>query len=389
MMQKEFSDEIKLILACAKPELDPEIHSLIKHSLDWKFIFKQAAYHRIMHLIYCGLNKIDDKEGLLPLNVFSRLKEYYNMSLAKNLLFSKELHFILNALDDAGIDAIPIKGIVLAEILYSNIALREIKDVDILIKAEDVSATEKALSQAGYHMHLEGYPEEYYRQYHCHMPYLRSDEHGRGFRCEVHWALSFPRPNVISLPNIWKNRRIETINNMEMSCLSYEDIFFSLVLHLRRYYVPLSLKYICDISRLVELYKDKINWDYIITESRNNRIVSTSYYALYFAKEMLDAPAPENVLSRLDPGLIRRKYLHSLIKNKTFSMALRDAKTRQYTYVFLRLLLYDRLTDFLSYIIFIPIEEFARFYGLPLNSKKTKALYHIRILYILFRSLKK
>ena len=94
------------------------------------------------------------------------------------------------------------------------------------------------------------------------MPYKRTDESGRRFLCEVHWALSFPRPNIISLPNIWKTAHTERISDMNVLCLSCEDMFFSLILHLRRYYIPLSLRYICDISRLIRLYKDKINWEF-------------------------------------------------------------------------------------------------------------------------------
>lgn len=392
MMREKFSNEIRLILACARSEPDSheigEISNLVRYPLDWEFILKQAAYHNLIPLIYHKLNKIDKNE-IIPAHIFSRLRESYQTSLTWNLLLVKELHSVLNVLNNAGIDTIPIKGIVLAEILYSNIALRATGDIDILIKGEYMLAADKALSQIGYYKDVGEYPEKYYIEHHCHMPYGRVDERGRRFLCEVHWALSFPRPNIISFPNIWKDVSTETINDMDILCLSCEDMFFSLILHLRRYNMPLSLRYICDISRIIKLYKDKINWEYIITESRNNRIVSTAYFALYFAKDMLDAPVPEHALNRLNPGLIKRKALQSLIRNKTFSMDLRDSKTRQYTYVFLRFLLYDRATDFLSYIIFIPIEEFARFYGLSPNSKKTKVLYHIRPMYILFRSFKK
>ncbi|MFH1854756.1 MAG: nucleotidyltransferase family protein [Candidatus Omnitrophota bacterium] len=387
-MQKKFSDEIKLILSCAKPEPDnheiEKVHNLLRLPLDWEFILKQATSHNIAPLIYHRLNKLDKNE-LIPSHIFSRLKESYNTSLTWNLLLVKELHLVSDALNNAGVDIIPIKGVILAEILYSNIALRGTGDIDILIKSENMLAVEKVLSQAGYHKDLTEYSERYYTKYHCHMPYKRTDELGRQFLCEVHWALSFPRPNIVSLANIWKSAKRQIIRDKSMFCLSCEDTFFSLSLHLRRYCDPLSLRYICDISRLVEVYKNTINWDYIITESMNNRLISTAYFALYFAKEMLDAPVPEDVLNRLDPGFIRRKSLQYLIRNKTFSRCLENKRTRQYLYVFLRFLIYDKTKDFLSYIMFIPIEEFARFYKLPFDSKKTMVFYRIRIIYIPFK----
>lgn len=390
MMQEKFSDEIRLILACARSEPDSreigEISNLVRYPLDWEFILKQAAYHNIIPLIYHNLNKIDKKE-IMPSHISSRLRESYQISLAWNLLLAKELHLVIDVLNNAGIDMIPIKGIVLAELLYSNIALRVTGDIDILIKGEYMLAADKALSQIGYYKDVGGYPEKYYIEHHCHMPYRRVDERGRRFLCEVHWALSFPRPNIISLPNLWKRVSTQKIDNMDIHCLSCEDTFFSLILHLRRYAVPLSLRYICDITRLITLNKNRIDWDYIVTESRKNRIISTAYFTLYFARKILDSPVSEDVLNRFNPGFIRKKCLQCLIKNITFSKNTKNPKARQYVYVFLRFLIYDRTMDFLSYIIFIPIEEFARFYKLPLGSKKTRALYHIRIIYILFRSI--
>lgn len=385
---KEFSNEIKLILYCAKNIRDyhdqSEIKQLFSQPLNWTFIIKESIYHGVSSFIYRNLNNTY-LTVKVPQKFLSLLKYYYNNALFMNTLLWDEFCSIYDALAQAKIKAIPIKGINLTHFIYCDLGLRPMVDIDILIQKKDLLAAEEVLSQLGYSKNIKNYSQDYYEKYNFQIPFTKIDSHEKPICCEVHWDLTPPRPNRIILSEIWKNTGTQTMNERKFLLLSPENILFSLALHLRRYNRPFSLKYIYDIYKVLNKFKDNFNWDYLIKESKKNRIKSTLFFALFSAYKFFGAPVPSRILKELNPGIIRNKLMQYIISKYTFSLdIIKNSKKRKYLYVFLRYLLYDKITDFISFILFIPIEEFARFYSLEISSKKTLLLYRLRVIYILY-----
>jgi hypothetical protein len=68
------------------------------------------------------------------------------------MLFYQELQTVLKTFKfrAAGIDVIVLKGAFLAELVYRNIGLRAIGDIDLLVKKEDLGKVKRVLIQLGY-----------------------------------------------------------------------------------------------------------------------------------------------------------------------------------------------------------------------------------------------
>ena len=59
----------------------------------------------------------------------------------KSLFLSSVLLDILYNLDEIGVKAIPLKGLVLSQILYGDVTVRDFSDIDILVDKKDIIKT--------------------------------------------------------------------------------------------------------------------------------------------------------------------------------------------------------------------------------------------------------
>jgi hypothetical protein len=314
-----------------------------------------------------------------------------------NALKQREFIALNHAFKAADIPMAPIKGVALLYELNSYAETRPMADIDILVKKEDVDKAKDLLSGLNYKIQDKRFSENYYLNSYHHLPF-----HGK-YLLELHWYLSPPRPNNIILPELWARVRQIQYGKDIATLLSAEDTIFSLVLHLRRFNDPFSIKYIQDISEVLKKHGTSLDWQYISKYSGLNRLNSLIYYTLLSIKIKLGWPVSIKTINIFHPGILRAFLLKFFInaaqsviasdQRERSNLKISDCfctscltmtKIRKYAYVFLRFLLYDRLWDFLKFIILIPEEEFSRFYSIRFPSKKSSIIYTLRFLSIPF-----
>ena len=93
---------------------------------------------------------LSERPGLAPAAVFEQLRTRYQLNARKNLKFTAELFRILDCLEANSIPAIPLKGPVLAETVFGDLALRDFSDLDVLVHAHDVLRAKGALQSLDY-----------------------------------------------------------------------------------------------------------------------------------------------------------------------------------------------------------------------------------------------
>lgn len=86
----------------------------------------------------------------VPALAASRLRDAYCDAARRGLVLSAALLTVLDALADAGVVALPLKGPVLAALLYPDPALRPFSDIDILVRRTEVPTALRALARIGY-----------------------------------------------------------------------------------------------------------------------------------------------------------------------------------------------------------------------------------------------
>lgn len=383
--------EVEFLFYLARTRLDNynyrQILKLFGRPIDWNYIVEESIYQRVAGLIYHNLKGVGLKQRVPPA-IFSKLKDYYEQTANENHQFWEEFCRIQEALRRAKIEIIPLKGIILVHILYGDMGLRPMRDIDILVKEEDAHKAEEAAFQLGYDK-ITKTTENYYQGHHCDVTLnIKKSAPEVSITLDIHWNFAISRPNKIDITDAWDRVEKRVIDGREIFLLSPEDMFFSLCLHLRRHIRFLLLKHICDISELLVLHKDSLDWNYIVKKAEKDSIRTTLYFALFSAKELLGSDVPEAILNGLKPGLFKRKLINRFINKKTFlNRKLRYFSFKNYWRVgiFLQFLMLDSIKDFFIYALFVPIEEFSKFFSLPLESKRTLFFYRIRFVYMPLR----
>jgi len=383
-LQKNF-DEIDLMFSCCRVEMQDcakhHIEEILSKPINWDFLIKQSIYHDIAPLVYHNLRKINC--SAIPDKVLSKFKKHYLCTLMNNRYFWSECCYLLKTFRNLGIKVVPLKGIIFAHIIYHDLGLRPMADIDILVQEKDLPEVERILLQLNYKKHLAEYPEEFRRRYSYHSVYSKQITPGSVLPVEVHWNFTRPSAVRVFFPNIWSRVKKDIVDQQEVLLLSAEDALLQLCLQIK-WHFPRRLILVCDVSELLKQHRADLDWSYLIKEAKDNRVQFVLYFTLLFIKRLLGNPVPEDWLKRLQPGLIRRSLIRAYISNKKWFFQNRRGILARIRMILLHLLLSERRKDFIIYILSMPIEEFAQLYSLPLNSRRTLFLYCIRYLYIPF-----
>ena len=134
---------------------------------------------------------------------------------------------------------------------------------------------------------------------------------------------------------------------------------------------------------ILRKYGNGFDWDYVLREARTGKMRATVFFILLQAKIFFDAAVPEFVWKQLKISEGKKKAIARLIKDHTFDLAPVD-KDKE---LFLKshFLLFDDPWEPICYILAIPIEQFAKYYGMEPYGKMTKFLYYLRFFYMPYR----
>lgn len=150
-MPLKFSPSERLLLCCSRSKFDDEtrqqILNLLKEKIDWEGFITQARHHGIAASTYLHFKQL---EKGIPEEVKNRLRKMYLWNLGHNLKLWSALEQILKTFNQANIEAIPLKGIFLAEHLHGHIGIRSSSDLDLLVRREDFPRAKKELAKIGY-----------------------------------------------------------------------------------------------------------------------------------------------------------------------------------------------------------------------------------------------
>lgn len=292
-----FSPERRLILCCAATALDDErlnrIKALLETELDWGRLLKEAEGHGVIPLLYSNLGA--NFPGAVPEPFISALRDYFRKNLISNLLLTGEMCGILDLLESHGIPAIPFKGPTLAIAAYGDIAMREFRDIDLLVHREDVLKARALLITRGYAPDQELNRAQ---EIAC----LKSEsEYGFKGRCylELQWDI-VPRNHSFKLNDeeLWRHTDYMDIEGYRVASLCSEDLLLLLCAHGSKQSWG-RLSFVCDVSELIRARTD-MDWGRLFERARGlggERMLVTG---LFLANRLLGAHLPEAALERIN-----------------------------------------------------------------------------------------
>jgi hypothetical protein len=166
----------------------------------------------------------------VPPDEIERLHALAVTNERRSLVMGGQLLRLIGLLAEEGVEALPYKGPVMAELLYGDAGVRQSVDLDLLVRPRDVEAAMSALAIAGF------------RQASClgvdigrllasesEVAFESPDE---TFLIDLHWRLG-PRFAQASLgaDDLFAHARQSTFLGKELSVLSRVDLFVVLCVH--------------------------------------------------------------------------------------------------------------------------------------------------------------
>jgi hypothetical protein len=197
--------------------------------------------------------------------VLAMLRQKYESNIHRSLFIMRELIRIVNRLDSLGIEVTPYKGVVLSEVYYGDMAMRQSGDMDLFVHVADVPRIKSAVRDLGYTPRVP-IPVE------AEADYLAS-----GYECtfdspagknllEVQWALQ-PRFYAVDFDMEGLFERAVTVNvgGRRVKTPSPEDLLLVLALHAAKH-VWARLIWMRDIAQTIK--REDLNWNWIYSQSR-------------------------------------------------------------------------------------------------------------------------
>lgn len=290
------SPERELILCCATTALSNErshrIRALVETGIDWGRVVKEAEQHGVIPLLYSNL-KAASLEAV-PEHLINDLRDHFRKNLISNLLLTSEMCSILYLLESHDITAIPFKGPTLAVAAYGDLALREFRDIDLLVHRKD-SLKARAILIA------KGYAPDHHLNRAQEIAYLKS-ENEFGFKdsiyLEIQWEI-VPRNHSFEINDdeLWQHLDHIDIEGQRVATLSSEDLLLLLCAHgSKQSWRRLSL--ICDVSEMIRARTD-MDWGRAFERAGRlggERLLSVG---LLLAHGLLGTTLPGEVLERV------------------------------------------------------------------------------------------
>lgn len=145
-----FPPEFQLVLYCARsePALRQIKQGVDQVGIDWGKLVALAGQHGVRPLLLQSLKAAC--WDAVPASVQLELEGFYKSNAQKNLLLAAELLRLLRSFGDRQVPVVTFKGPLLAEAVYGDLSFREFRDLDLLIRAHDLTKAEDSLVACGY-----------------------------------------------------------------------------------------------------------------------------------------------------------------------------------------------------------------------------------------------
>lgn len=331
--------EWNLLLAASSPDprdSDPDrIRFFLQQALDWHALLHLADRHGTTSLLYQNLAPLSNAVSTAAL---ASLRQSYERNIHKSLFLTRELIRILECLGQLGMEVIPYKGIVLSEVYYGDMALRQSGDMDLFVRSHDLARINRAVVDLGYT------PRVFIPQ-NAELDYIAS-----GYECsfdsaagknllELQWALQ-PRFYSVNfdMNGLFKRAVEAKVADRVMKTPSPEDLLLILSLHAAKH-VWGRLIWLRDIAQIMK--RGNLNWDSICSQAGRlgverilhitllllNKFFGTKLPAAVESKTLDDRPAKvlaEQIAISIATGI---SYEQEKLSYFRLMMQLRECKT--------------------------------------------------------------
>jgi hypothetical protein len=226
------------------------------------------------------------------------LQGVYYAQGARNAALLAALREVLTAFAQRAIPVLVLKGAALAETVYRNVALRPMRDLDVLVRREYVTDAADVLEYLGFAPDEWYRPREWYLEHLHHLvPYRRGQA-----TVEIHHRLLPPSlPLVVADGELWARSCPAVVAGVPARVLAPDDLVLHLALHLAASDgFAAGLCGVRDLAEALRQHRGEIDWSRLAVSARGlERPVRA---ALEVAARLLGAVLPATARAALVSG---------------------------------------------------------------------------------------
>jgi Uncharacterised nucleotidyltransferase len=277
----------------------------------WEETIEDARQHGILPLLYSELSAI---EPIIPPAALELARTGFERNAFHCIANAAELLDVLKEFQEAGIAAMPFKGVVLGASAYGDITARTAGDVDVLIYYRDLLRATNILKKRGYDLKTktleDGSPEANdYFEYHL----QRASD---GMVLELRWRLELSQPRYrhdLGMDWVWPRRRTTSVAGADVPNFDAISGLLMLCMHGSKH-VWSRLIWICDVAKLLES-EPGLDWDFAQREAKRVGLWRCLALGVLLAQRVAGAQVPAGVLRRFERDRTARKVAEVLEMN--------------------------------------------------------------------------
>lgn len=324
------------------------IRGLLEKPVEWEAVLRLADNHGTSSLLYQNLSRLGD---MVPSPVLDALRQRYEKNVYKSLFLARELMRILDCLEGLGIEAIPYKGVVLSEVYYGDMALRQTGDIDMFVRKRDVGRSKSALREMGYTTRLV-IPEDAVEEYMASGYEWTFDGPAGPNLLELQWALE-PRFYAVDfdMEGLFERAVKVTVGGRSVKTPSTEDLLLVLSVHAAKH-VWGRVILLRDIAQMLKL--ENLNWDWVQSRAQELGIERILRVTFLLANRLLGTGIPPGVESAILADQDARVLADEIAANMAAGVSYDAGQT---SYFRLMMRLRERRVDrlrFLARLAFTP-----------------------------------
>jgi hypothetical protein len=272
-----------------REEAEP-LGSILARPLDWQLVLLLAEREKAVGRLHRVLSR--DHSDRLPPQVMDHLGRLAQVESFRAMVLEQRLESLLDALEEADIPVLLLKGAAMARTIYPSFADRPMGDLDLLVLPSHAQQARSVAESKGWSV-ADGVPEESFPdEVHQHLPPM-SDGTALNLGLDLHTRLSGTwEPRGFGPPDLWSRARTASGRRLAM-VPDPVDLLIHVCTHYAWSHMLAfgSWKAFRDVAVLLESEA----WDrtQALDRIRQARVENMVWWTLEMSRAFAGVPSPE------------------------------------------------------------------------------------------------
>jgi hypothetical protein len=242
--------------------------------LNWRNLLQLAEAHGLF-MVFCH-----DFPAELPEEFAGRARIQWTSAA----FLAGELRSLLLEFSQRGIDVMPLKGPLMASLLYGSLSQRISDDLDLLVRPVDLPRAKALLTDLGFIPAEQ--PDDYH---HC---FLRGDT-----LVELHFAIAPPSNPSVDLQTAWARARTVEFQGQKARFFAPPDLLMYLVIHLVTHDFARMIWLLDTSLALKQLSNDEVKE--VVVTARRIGVEGAFFTTCALLEAVFDRPLPGPIASAI------------------------------------------------------------------------------------------